>query len=50
MICDMKLKWQSIKCGSNAAEDFALVLIADGGVVVCRLAPRGSVHIKIGPS
>lgn len=34
MICDMKLKWQSIKCGSNAAEDFALVLMADGGVVV----------------
>lgn len=29
MICDMKLKWQSIKCGSNAAQDFALVLMAD---------------------
>lgn len=38
MICDMKLKWQSIKCGSNAAQDFALVLMADDAAATAAVA------------
>lgn len=34
----MKLKWQSIKCGSNAAQDFALVLMADDAVAAAAAA------------
>lgn len=34
----MKLKWQSIKCGSNAAQDFALVLMADDAAATAAAA------------